>query len=333
MVALSYGAKVGEWAHHRMLRRIYLSTHMGRHPHLQAPLTFLVVLLFVGCGRGPFKGFKPVGTDVHMKLRVLGEGDLQPTDSDSVLLRVRMARHEGAPGSLFSTERWYALGDSASTFMHLLPGVMHKGDSVSVIAKGARLPWAHLGATGPAGNDTLWIDVELALLDIRTPADSRRLAHERLMARTQADEERILADFFARDTTTVWLEFMGVRYLLDPANPKRPPVQSGDQVTLHYTAHFLEDGRTFDDTHSSGLPLTFRLGDPGQVIKGLEVAAHLLPPGGKGRFLLPSSLAFGPTGSTGGIVPPFTPVLYMVEVVSVSAKPTAPALDGMTVMH
>ena len=44
-----------------------------------------------------------------MKLRMLGEGEVLPTDSDSVLMRVRMARHDGAPGSLFSTEHWYGM--------------------------------------------------------------------------------------------------------------------------------------------------------------------------------------------------------------------------------
>jgi FKBP-type peptidyl-prolyl cis-trans isomerase len=300
---------------------------MDRRPSFQVLVALLLVALLVSCGRGPFKGFKPIDTGVHMKLRTLGEGEVMPTDSDSVLMRVRMARHAGAPGSLFSTQRWYGMHDSGSSFMHLLPGRMHTGDSLSVIIMGERLPWGRLGANAPVGADTLWIDVELALLKIRTPADSRRLAHERLMARTQADEETILAAFLARDSTTEWKEFMGLRYILDPANPKRSPIQSGDQVTIHYTAHFLDEGRLFDDTHRSGQPLTFRLGDPGQVIKGLEVAAHLLPPGGKGRFLIPSALAFGASGSTGGIVPPFTPVLYTVEVVSVSARPVAPPMD------
>jgi FKBP-type peptidyl-prolyl cis-trans isomerase len=305
---------------------------MERRPHLHVLVPLLLVGLLASCSRGPFNGFKPVGMDVHMKLRILGEGEVLPTDSDSVLMRVRMARHEGTPGSLFSTERWYSMQVDGSGFLHLLPGKMHTGDSVSVIAKGARLPWAQLGATTPAGGDTLWIDVELALLAIRTPADSRRMAHERLMARTQADEEAILGAYLKRDSTTVWKEFMGLRYILDPANPKRSPIHSGDQVTIHYTAHFLDNGRVFDDTYRSAQPLTFRLGDPGQVIKGLEVAAHLLPPGGKGRFLIPSALAFGSTGSTGGIVPPFTPVLYTVEVVSVTARPAPVTTDSAAVV-
>ncbi len=302
---------------------------MDRRLHLHLLWPLLVVALLTGCGRGPFKGFKPIARDVHLKLRVLGEGDVLPADSDSVLMRVRMARHVDAPGSVFSTERWYAMQDDGAGFMHLVPGKMHAGDSVSVIVKGARLPWSQLGATSPVGGETLWIDVELALLAIRTPADSRRMAHERLMARTAADEATILANYMARSSTAEWKEFMGLRYILDPTNPKRPPIQSGDQVTIHYIAHFLDDGRMFDDTHRSGQPLTFRLGDPGQVIKGLEVAAHLLPPGGKGRFLIPSALAFGTTGSTGGIVPPFTPVLYAVEVIGVTAGPVVPKADSL----
>jgi FKBP-type peptidyl-prolyl cis-trans isomerase FkpA len=274
-------------------------------------LLLFVALVIHGCG-GPFPGFKEVNSEVHYRLHTIGDGDRLPTDSDSVFVRVRVAGIGKEAGSLFSTEAWYSsLKDVLPE--EALPALqLRMGDSATVRLRGARFPWIAARARAPQGADSLWLDVEVALLGLRSRAESRALAQERLFARTASDEERILTTYL-KASDQLWKEFMGVRYsLLEPV-PRTPVIQSGQTVCMHYTAHFLDTGVLFDDTHRGGHPLTFRLGDPGQVIKGLEIAAHVLPDGGKGRFIIPSEHAFGADGSSSGIVPPFTPVLYTIE--------------------
>lgn len=277
-------------------------------------------ILLSSCDRSTFPGFKPVNEDVHFKLRMLGDGERLPTDSDSALVRVRMAHHGDAPGSLFSTERWF------SSVEEVLPAGcasairFHEGDSVSMIAAARSLPWSAIGMERGSLPDSAWVDLEFSLFELRSRAQSRALAEQQRLARTPADEDSTLARFFAAEQNE-WPHFMGVFHQLDPHNPQRPKIQSGQVITISYTGRFLDTGRIFDDTHASGQPLTFRLGDPDQVVKGLEIAAHLLPNKGRGRFILPSALAFGPAGSSSGIVPPWTPVLYEVEVIDASESP------------
>ena len=277
------------------------------------PLLLLCLLGLAACGNSPLPGGSEIAHGVYWRLNVLGEGERNPTDSDSVFVRVRMARPQGEPGSIFSTERWYAMGTArgASAFF----ARMRRGDSATVMMPSRQMPWAALGASKPeAAGDTGWVRMELSLIGIRSLEDSKELAWARLKARTQADEERIQADFLLKDSLP-WKQAMGVWYILDPMADKGPRVQSGQMVTLAYTASFLDNGQVFDEQATKDGGLTFRLGDPGQVIKGLEAAAHLLPEqGGSGRFVIPSALAFGPTGSSSGIVPPWTPVLYRVTV-------------------
>lgn len=283
---------------------------------MKAVLPFIGALLLAACSSGPLPGSKRIADDVYWKLRVLGEGERTPTDGDSVLVRVRMAQWDKAPGSLFSTEQWYG-PHTADLFF----GRMREGDSASVAARAARIPWAALGASTPAA-DTGWIALELSVRDIRSQAERRAQQQAILDSRTPLDQERMLADFLQR-TPGKWRTFMGVSYLLDSTRVKGRPVQSGDLLSVHYSASFLDNGHVFDDTHRGGQPLTFRLGDPGQVIKGLEIAAHLLRYGGRGRFVVPAELAFGPRGSSSGIVPPWTPVLYDVEVLEGPATASA----------
>jgi FKBP-type peptidyl-prolyl cis-trans isomerase len=299
----------------------------------QAVVGTFAALLLVACDRSPFPGFKPISDEVHFKLRMLGDGERLPTDSDSVLVRVRMALHGEAPGSLFSTEQWYGDMDAVLPSGSARAISFHEGDSVSLIAKAGRIPWDAIDTSQGAVQDSLWVDMELSLHALRSRAESRQLAEAVRMARTAADEDSTLARYFA-SAPGQWQRFMGVSYELDPKNPKTPKIQSGQVVTIAYTARFLEAGHLFDDTYTTKQPLTFRLGDPGQVIKGLEIAIHLLPEGGKGRFIIPSELAFGAQGSSSRIVPPWTPVLYEVEVMDAGeVAPVALLMDSAAGVH
>lgn len=286
-------------------------------------LLSLVSLLLFSCERSPFKGYRQVADGVNMHLHMLGDEDRVPHDSDSALVRVRVARLGEPPGSLFSTERWY--GSSKNVLPSGIPE-LHEGDSLGVIARGGLLPWASMGAARPAGVDTAWIALEVSLRALRSPEESRRLALERARSRTPQDEAGAWDRFFA-DTSVHWKEFMGVRYQLSVKNAGRPVVRSGEVVTVHYQARSLDNDRLVDDTRRAGQPLTFRLGDPGQVIKGMEIALHVLPHGGRGRFVFPSALAFGAEGSSSGIVPPYTPLLYDIEVLDAVAP--APEASGI----
>ena len=278
------------------------------------------IALLAGCNSSPFAGYRGLADGVNIRLRALGEEERAPHDSDSVLVRVRVARLGDPPGSLFSTERWYG---SMSAVLPTVVPVMHEGDSLGVIARGNLVPWNAMGAVRPAGADTAWIAMEVSLRAMRTPAECRRLAAERDRSRTAQDEAAAWDRFFA-DSSVHWKEFMGVRYQLSVKNAGGPVVRSGEVVTVHYQARSLVDDRLLDDTRRAGQPLTFRLGDPGQVIKGIEIALHVLPHGGRGRFVFPSALAFGAEGSSSGIVPPYTPVLYDIEVIE-AADPKAKA--------
>jgi FKBP-type peptidyl-prolyl cis-trans isomerase len=289
-----------------------------------AGLAFCLVVLS-GCGHPPLRGGSEIAEGVWWRLNTLGDGERLPTDSDSVLVRVRVARPSDPLGSLFSTERWYGMAGAKGT--RLFFGRLREGDSASVLMDARRLPWTELGASLPSSRDTGRVRMELSLRQVRSLAQSRAIAAELLAMRTEVDEQRILSGFLARSKEH-WKEFMGVRYVLDNAKAKHkgPVIQSGQLITLSYIATFLDNGKVFDDQRSDGRSITFRLGDPDQVIKGLEIAAHVLPQqGGSGRFIIPAELAFGPTGSSSGIVPPWTPVMYDIRVVSVEQAAVAPS--------
>lgn len=286
--------------------------------------TALGLLALASCGPSPLPGGKRIADGVYWRLNALGDGERFPTDSDSAFVRVRVALPGAAPGSIFSTERWYGLAGAPMTgdLFHRL----HTGDSATVMMRADKMPWAELGAIRPANaTDTSWIEMELAMRGMRSLEQSRMVQEALLQSRTQLDEDSILGVYLA-DTAQHWRKSYGLWYSLDPEAKKGARVAYGELVTIAYTATFLDNGKVFDKESAANGGLMFRLGDPGQVVKGLEIATSMLPRnGGKGRFILPSDLAFGPTGSSSGIVPPWTPVLYEVNVLPPAPEGTQAA--------
>jgi len=83
-----------------------------------------------------------------------------------------------------------------------------------------------------------------------------------------------------------------------------------------YKGYFL-DGTLIDYTPNNWA-FEFVLGQEGQLIDGLQLALYKLKKGEKAKIILPSPLAFGEKGSSNGAVPPYTPLVYQIEIVDIN---------------
>lgn len=95
----------------------------------------------------------------------------------------------------------------------------------------------------------------------------------------------------------------------------RPTV--ADTVTVHYRG-VLADGEQFDSSYDRGEPTTFPLN---RVIPGWQEGLQLMEPGAHYRFYIPYQLGYGERGS-GGMIPPYSPLVFDVELISVSPATT-----------
>ncbi len=92
-------------------------------------------------------------------------------------------------------------------------------------------------------------------------------------------------------------------------------IEKGDVITIAYKGYFIN--RLEFDNISGATAFTFTYGTPGQVIKGLDLAINGMKNGEKSKIIITSQLAFGEGGSTTRVVPPFTTVIYEIEIVNV----------------
>ena len=94
------------------------------------------------------------------------------------------------------------------------------------------------------------------------------------------------------------------------------PIKLGSEVSIHYKGYFL-NGYVFDDTREKSVTPTFTFGREYQMIKGFQTALSGRKEGERVKIILPSRHAFGEEGSLAGIVPPYTAVIYDVNIIKV----------------
>ncbi len=94
---------------------------------------------------------------------------------------------------------------------------------------------------------------------------------------------------------------------------KGPAAVPGKQVSVHYTGYLL-DGTKFDSSRDRNEPFSFILGQE-QVIRGWDEGVKLLKVGDQARLIIPSYLAYGPKGAGNGGIPPYSTLVFEVELV------------------
>ena len=86
-----------------------------------------------------------------------------------------------------------------------------------------------------------------------------------------------------------------------------------DRVKVHYHGT-LADGTVFDSSVDKGKPSEFGVG---QVIKGWTEGLQLMNVGSKYKFFIPQELAYGATPRPGGVIKPFMPLVFEVELLEI----------------
>ncbi|RZL47718.1 MAG: FKBP-type peptidyl-prolyl cis-trans isomerase [Pedobacter sp.] len=123
------------------------------------------------------------------------------------------------------------------------------------------------------------------------------------------------ADFLAANKVKPGIKTTasGLQYEVLTQGSGAKPQSSADQVTVHYKGTLL-DGTEFDSSIKRGTPATFGLN---QVISGWTEGLQLMNEGSKYRFFIPYNLGYGGNAAPGGTIPPFSTLIFEVELIKV----------------
>lgn len=195
--------------------------------------------------------------------------------------------------------------------------MMSSGDSASFIIDAYKFFTITLQSPLPSflsQGDMMKVDIKMN--DIRTEEQYSRDKEEFLkwIEDFGEYEKLVLRNFIERQKIDIEPTSSGLYYIqLTQGTGKA--VELGDLVTINYEGRFL-NGKFFDSTIKLNQPFEFVYGTEMQVISGLDEAIGRMREGERAIIILPSELAWGDKGSSTGIIPPFTSVIYEIELIS-----------------
>ena len=280
-------------------------------------------LFLESCNDSQFPDFTKTKNGLYYKLIDVGEGNKKANAGDYVTAQIIIksqkdsvmydTRHIGLEGAVtFLLPSFEYENDYREGFQFL-----SEGDSAVFITDAYTLFMKRNHAAIPRGMNTETpVYIYAKVYKIRTAQEHEKdmQAEKSKLDQGEYEEKKKLDKYMADSSISAQLIGNGM-YYIKLRDGKGLTPDSGNVALLNYKGNFL-NGRCFDFFYESQ-PFEYMVGQEDQLIKGLEIGVRRMHEGERAKFIIPSHLAFGNAGTANGIVPPFTTVIYEVELLKV----------------
>ncbi len=316
--------------------------------NLIAGFAVTIAITFASCSNSPYPGYDATESGLYYQFFTQDENAVKPQEGD--IVRLIMSYKNSKDSVLFDSRVGNPNGKNyiefplqKSTFKGSFEealSMMGVGDSAGFIisADSVYLTTFKAATLPPYIEKGSMLTFEAKLEKITTKAEAEAERNKQMenqkaeMTKMQAAEGASLAKYLSDNKVTVTPTASGLYYVeTQKGNGKKP--KAGEMVKVNYTGRLL-DGTVFDTSDEAAakkagvfderrqpyIPIEFAVGQGG-VIPGWDEGLLLMSVGSKGKLILPSAIAYGPQG--GGPIPPFSPLVFDVELVAVSPAPPA----------
>jgi FKBP-type peptidyl-prolyl cis-trans isomerase FkpA len=279
-----------------------------------AIVTGIALIAFASCS-SKYPGFKKTKDGMYYKFHVQNS-DSSLAKKDEIL--TLFLKYSYKDSTIFSSkgEMMLPLGPSeykGDIFTAL--AMMHTGDSTSFMinADSFFMKTARMPQRPP------FIDSNSMLrFDVRLIKHQSKEAMEKVMAKKRQDamakEPERIAKYVTANNVTVKPTADGL-YVIEDVKGKGPKPGPKDYLKVHYSVSTIE-GKEYYSSFKNPEPHVMQM-DGQFETAGLKEGLSLLNKGSKAHLILPSKLAFGEGNNS---VEPYTPLLYIVELVDVISK-------------
>lgn len=125
-------------------------------------------------------------------------------------------------------------------------------------------------------------------------------------------DDKLIQDYVTKNGLTAQKTPNGIYYIIEkPGSAKHPTAEN--TVKVHYKGTLM-DGTVFDSSYDRNQPAEFPLAN---VIKGWTQGIPLFGEGGKGKLIIPSSLAYGANPQPGSPIKPNSVLIFEVELLQI----------------
>jgi FKBP-type peptidyl-prolyl cis-trans isomerase FkpA len=264
---------------------------------------FLWLLIIVSCRQSKYPGFTLSPSGYYYKLHTIGDSDSNINNSDYVTVSFEIIDSAGNVLSPLNIQSFIVDSSNNGILMSLITN-LSVGDSATFIIEG----------TDSSTNNPINQHVNLKVNSRLSDYELKKMKEYLTWKQDMEMNEQIILNEYVSNNKLEERFFYGIYFIpIKEGRGKLP--EAGETIYINYVGWFL-DGTEFDNTYKSAEPLEMKIGDPDQVIKGFEIAISTMKRGGKAKIIIPSQFAFGESGSSTGIVPPFTTVIYEIEILN-----------------
>lgn len=289
----------------------------------------------VSCNKSEFEGFTKAENGLHYQFYTQDEAGVKAAEGDGVSMSIVYALKGASKDSVLFDSKLNS-EDGSGVIRYILPKSSFKGsleDAITMMAKNDSaafiisadsffLKTNKLQSLPPFAKPGDKLQVTIKLVDIKSKKelDENQKKQEAEVAALEGAEKPKLDAYLASNKITTAPTASGLIFIETQKGKGKDHPKATDVVTVHYTGTLL-DGTKFDSSVDRGEPTTFPLN---QVIPGWTEAIQLMSKGSKAKLIIPSSLGYGPRG--GGPIPPFSTLVFDVELIDFKAGAAQPGM-------
>lgn len=287
-------------------RRVLLPVIMG---------SLLCAVWTCNLGSG-YPGFSRTRSGIYYRLNVIGENSVSPLPGDFITADITYSTLDDS--IFFKGRRKFILEKpSYSGSVEECLAMMNVGDEADFILNASDFFNFTLGVNPPGFfNEDENILISVRLLDVQSESEYYK---EREAFTTWIDSfeeyEKIRLQQFIRESRLSAEPDSAGLYLISLDSGTGRRTIPGDTVEVHYEGRFLY-GKLFDSTRKRNETVKFVYGREWPLIEGLDRAVGRMSEGERAMVIVPSDLAFGRSGSSTGIIPPYSSLIFEIEIVS-----------------
>jgi FKBP-type peptidyl-prolyl cis-trans isomerase len=269
---------------------------------------FLLLLVFLGsCNDSEHFGYERLNGTINYRLLSIGDENLKVKMADHVSMRIDLIAMDTLRAIKDYSRIDWKKSKFPKYFYDLFEDALH-GDNISLVGTTKELQINSIFDTDllEEGEDEVEIRVHIY----------EALSDEHLREAMAAERLRTDSEILEKSTLLKVLDSLGMSHedfvdgiyfkSVSETNGKLPI--KGDYITVNYSTR-LGNGVLVDDNYGDE-GISYEVGKPDQVIPGFIKGIEYLSEGSEAFFVIPSEYGFGENGSSSGIIPGYSVLVY-----------------------
>ena len=278
---------------------------------------YLIAVTITSCSTGSKKGYTELSLGLAFKLQSIGESNTQIGLGDYISTHFQYLTLDDSV--FFDSYRKFQVKGNYGAGS-IIPALlkMSEGDSASIIVNTLSFFTNIEESDLPnylLSHPEFRIEIRINEIQSRLEFNQEKRMFMEWIDEFHTSESDLIKRYITNSKLEVSQSESGLYFIpLKVGNNKK--VKTGKRVWIHYTGRFL-NGHFIDNSNTISNPVDYVYGTEMYLIDGLDEALGRMYEGEKALVILPSELAFGSFGSAGGIIPPYTTLIYELEVLKV----------------